>query len=329
MKILDVFYYSGYLIKKKRALKKQKRLPKRVISVGNITLGGTGKTPSVIALANEAMKRGLRPCILTRGYKGKRKKPVFIGDGEGSTLDISEAGDEPVLIKLRLGDVEIIKGRDRYKAGLLSKHPDLFILDDGFQHWNLYRDIDIVLIDMMKGFGNGRLFPFGPLREPPSELKRADIIIKTRQNLANSKSVEGIINKILSGKEPSPLICTSEHTPSFFMNQKRKHFNIKMIYGKKVLAFCGIANPDGFIQTLKSIGTDIIEFIKFRDHHIYRQSDIVKIQEKASLKGADCIITTEKDIIKTTRYRVADNFFALCIDFDINKGFYDRVFQNE
>ncbi len=180
MNIIEYLYYAGYFIKKKNSLKKQRRLSHKVISVGNLTLGGTGKTPLVIALAQGAVKRGFKPCILTRGYKGKVKDPTFVSKGNGAIINISEAGDEPVLMAQRLRNIEIIKGKDRYEAGLLSKKSDLFILDDGFQHWRLHRDVDIVLIDAVRGFGNKRLFPLGPLREPLSALKRGDIIVFTR-----------------------------------------------------------------------------------------------------------------------------------------------------
>ena len=157
MNFPEYLYYLGLSAKKYIALKNQKRLPLRVISIGNITLGGTGKTPAAIAVAEEAKKRGFRPIILTRGYKGTAQGPCFVTKGEKPLLNAEQAGDEPMLMAERLTGVPIVKGSDRYSAGLFALqyfnpqpstfNPQfLFILDDGFQHWNLYRDRNILLI---------------------------------------------------------------------------------------------------------------------------------------------------------------------------------------
>jgi tetraacyldisaccharide 4'-kinase len=163
----EFLYFLGYSIKKLHALKNRKNLPCRVVSIGNLTLGGTGKTPAVIALAEEAKKRGFLPCILTRGYKGKTKGPCFVSRGDGPLLSEYQAGDESILMAEKLQGVPIIKGENRYKAGMFaiqhlrSYNPDivsklLFILDDGFQHWILFRDKNILLVDGTNPFGNKR-----------------------------------------------------------------------------------------------------------------------------------------------------------------------------
>ena len=151
---LEFLYYTGYKLKKSRDLKSRKRLPAKVISVGNITVGGTGKTPAVIAIARKAKEYGYLPCILTRGYRGSAKGPCFVSRGEGPLLGVDEAGDEPVLMAERLTGVPIVKGSDRYEAGMfaldcLDSPSLLFILDDGFQHRALHRDVDVLLIDGM------------------------------------------------------------------------------------------------------------------------------------------------------------------------------------
>jgi tetraacyldisaccharide 4'-kinase len=186
----EFLYYLGSSARKYYSLKYRRQLPRRVISIGNITTGGTGKTPATIALAEEAKRRFLFPVILTRGYRGKAKGPCFVSKGEGPLLSAEEAGDEPRLMAERLTGVPIVKGADRYEAGLFAlkeleaeswKHePLVFILDDGFQHWRLQRDKDIVLVDALNPFGNGTLLPFGRLREPLHSLERADIVVLSK-----------------------------------------------------------------------------------------------------------------------------------------------------
>lgn len=195
---LEFLYYLGYSIKKRYALRNQKSLSRKVICLGNITLGGTGKTPATIALAEEAKKRGFKPCILTRGYKGRAKGPCFVSRGEGPLLDEYQAGDEALLMAEKLKGIPIVKGKDRYEAGMFaiqnlkSQIPDLgsilFILDDGFQHWGLARDRDILLIDSINPFGNRRLLPLGSLREPIGAINRADIIVITKTDKTRNQS---------------------------------------------------------------------------------------------------------------------------------------------
>ena len=189
MTLFEILYYLGCSAKKYFAYKNQKRLPYRVISIGNITVGGTGKTPAAIALANEAKKRGFTPIILTRGYRGKAKGPVLVSCQPSAIPSLTGKshqlyGDEPVLMLNKLKDVPIVKCADRYKGGIfaldqlsaVSCQPSakiIFILDDGFQHWKLFRDKDILLVDAVNTFGNEMLLPAGKLREPIKEIKKS------------------------------------------------------------------------------------------------------------------------------------------------------------
>ena len=189
MNLIEGLYYVGYSIRKYNDLKNQKKLPHKVISIGNITVGGTGKTPATIAIAEEAKKQGFVPIILTRGYKGKTKGPCFVSKGEEPLLNEEDAGDEPLLMAEKLKGVPIVKGESRYDAGMfalsslpLALRPNIFILDDGFQHWKLFRDKDILLIDGKNPFGNKRLLPIGQLREPVSAISRADIVVITKMD---------------------------------------------------------------------------------------------------------------------------------------------------
>ncbi|MBF0592415.1 MAG: tetraacyldisaccharide 4'-kinase [Nitrospirae bacterium] len=334
MNIIEHLYNIGLMLKRDRGLKLQRRLCQRVISVGNITLGGTGKTPLVIALAQEALRLGLRPCILTRGYRGKTKGPCHVCRGNGPILDVVEAGDEPVLMAMRLPQVEVIKGPDRYEAAQLSQGADIFILDDGFQHFGLYRDIDIVLVDCLRGFGNGRLFPVGPLREPIAQLTRANIIVTTRNdNIGNDNPGNNLITTLCNRAGvayPSGIttaVYNAQHRPTSLRTTDGLDLPLSMIAGQRVFAFCGIGNPNAFRLTLQSTGADIAGMLTFPDHHRYNTSDLKKIFKKSS--DAQWIITTEKDIIKIVKLaqdQPTGKLLCLLIDIDIDRGFYKRVF---
>ncbi len=315
-------------------IKKPARLPSKVISIGNITLGGTGKTPAVINLAREAKKRRLNPCVLTRGYKGKAKDTCFISKGEGPVLDTLQAGDEAWLMADKLRGVPVVKGSDRFKAGIFPLENDqcalcnlqsskLFILDDGFQHWKLHRDIDVVLIDATNPFGNRRLFPEGIMREPFNALERADIFVITKSDMAGKKMMSDITADIRHYNSKAPLY-SAFHKPSGTINAAGEINISNNLRDKKTYAFSGIANPAYFQATLRSMGADIINFRKFRDHHLYSQKEIDDIRKDSM--GLN-IVTTEKDLVKLRELQLPDRLSALRIEFSIEDGFYDYLFN--
>jgi tetraacyldisaccharide 4'-kinase len=320
----------GIVLRIARLLKQPKKLPYKVISIGNITLGGTGKTPAVIALAEEAKRRGFHPCILTRGYKGTANGPCFVTKGDKPLLNVSQAGDEAYFMSEALSGVPIIKCADRYEGGMFAINSKLlpltskliFILDDGFQHWQLQRDKDIVLIDATNPFDNGKLFPEGKLREPLSALKRADIVVLTKEDMADKKRISACRNKI-KRYNPDVPIYTSSHVPAALISVSGKAEDINTLKGRKVYAFSGIANPSHFEMLLKSIGAEVIKSKRFRDHHHYPQGDIDKMIKEAG--GLD-IITTEKDMVKLKGRALPDNIYALRIQFSIDGKFYDDIF---
>jgi len=314
-------------------LRKPDRLPAKVISIGNITLGGTGKTPAVIALAYEARKRGHNPCVLTRGYKGKAKDTCFISKGEGPLLNAEQAGDEAFLMAETLRGVPIVKGSNRFRAGIMALEYDqlaivnlpqsrLFLLDDGFQHWRLHRDIDVLLVDATNPFGNGRLFPEGIMREPFSAFGRADIILITKSDVASEWAIYDITDEIR--KYSAVPVFKAFHKPSAVVNSDGESEGPETLEYKKVYAFAGIANPAYFQATLRSIGAEIIGFRKFRDHHLYTQKEINDIKRDA---GSHEIITTEKDLVKLKGMELPGNLSALKIEFSVDEGFYDYLFN--
>jgi len=328
--LLSALYHLGLSCRNfgYKHFKKPGRLPVKVICIGNITLGGTGKTPAVIRLAEEAVKRGFSPCILTRGYKGKAKDTCFVSRGEGPVLDVDEAGDEAYLMAGKLKGIPVVKGRRRYEAGLfalgnLEHKPSLMILDDGFQHIALERDIDVVLIDGTDPFGNEKLFPEGTMREPLTAMRRADFAIITKSDTETEDALTYITDKIKTINPELPVYLSS-HRPSGLMNMSGDAKNLSYMENRKVYAFAGIANTEHFKSTIKTCGAEITGFHKYRDHHVYSVKDIEKLKKDAA--GLD-IITTEKDLVKLKDLNVPDNLFALSIDFSLDNAFFDSIFR--
>ena len=347
---LELIYYAGYSIHKWRGTKIRKILPNKVISIGNMTLGGTGKTPATMALARRAVTMGFQPCIITRGYKGKAEGPCFVSRGDGPLLDEEQAGDEAMLMAETLPGVPIVKGKNRYKAGMFAienlhspvsglQSQRLFILDDGFQHWALHRDKDILLIDGTYPFGNRKLFPLGSLREPLAAMKRADIIVITTHHTssiaegsgdsadtvdANIRSLTEEIKKYASAK---PLYY-AQRRPTAYITPSGNTFALTDMHNKKIFGFCGIGNPDSFKETLFSLNTELKGLMIFRDHYQYGMSDFQRITGNANKSGADWIVTTEKDIMRLRGFSLPENLLAVRIEFHVDEQFYEDVFRD-
>jgi len=336
--LFEKIYYKGYRYRTDRDLKEMKTLPLPVISVGNITTGGTGKTPAVIAIASEAKKRGLSPCVLTRGYRGRLRGPVFVSEENYA----SDMGDEPLLIASRLHDVPVVKCPDRYEGGMfalenLEDSPGLFILDDGFQHRRLRRDMDVVLINALDPFGGRRLLPFGRLREPLEELSRSGCIVITKASGTDDGMIEALTADIRKYNFDAP-VHVSSHMSSHVMIGVSHHEKavdvdagmepIEWLKGRKVFAFCAIAGPESFMRSLKEAGAIITGSKAFRDHHVFRHSDLKSITELARESGADWIMTTEKDIMRLRALKETPvNCASLGIEFHVDKGFFDYIFR--
>lgn len=277
-------------------MKKKRYLPGFVLSVGNLTTGGTGKTPAVRMLARWAMKQGYRPAIISRGYGGNYDSRIFVvSDGREIKAGPDRTGDEPYLLARVLKGVPVVVSRDRFSAGMEAYsrfRTNFFILDDGFQHVRLKRDMDIVLMDKASPFGNGHLLPWGPLREPVKNVKRAHAVIYTRSDNSRPKEMlNGALNSIeqFSGNHiPERLVLPFEQRESAPGDLK----------GRKITAFAGIAKPSSFRETLLKLGAEILSFRMFRDHHCFNLSEIEEIKREKERLGADYIITTEKDWVR-------------------------------
>ena len=302
---------------------KSKKLPGFVLSIGNITVGGTGKTPATIMLAGWAKSQGYNVAILSRGYGGKyQKKAAVVSDGKGILITPEISGDEAWLMANALTDIPVIVSRSRYLAGLEAKNDfksNFFILDDGFQHIHLKRDMDIVLVDAKRPFGNGHLLPWGPLREPLSGLKRADAVLFTRsRNMHPEKYKKSIFKKpfFMGDHVPDKIIFPARNKAA-----EPSHLN-----GKRVIAFSGIAKPESFKKSLLNLGANVVSFRAFGDHYPFSKKDIVKlIQEQQTHKG-DILITTEKDWPRLKELVMDIDFLAvLTIRFIITSGKYELL----
>lgn len=324
MGLFEIIYYTGYRLNTARDLARRKRLPVRVISVGNITTGGTSKTPAVVAIAGEARARGFKPCVLTRGYKGRLNGPLLVSP----EMESADVGDEPLLMAEKLGEIPVVKGADRHASGMFaidkfSPPPDLVILDDGFQHRRLDRDMDILLVNAMNPFGNMRLLPMGNLREPLNRMRRADAVVITKSGGVKTEGLAEFVRKY----NPDAPVFFSGHSASSVMVPGGSECPAQWLSGRAVYPFSGIAEPESFIDALQTLGADIKGSMVFRDHHAFTPRNISKIEGSAKGCGAEWIITTEKDIMRLKGLGLPENLAALKIEFTVDRGFYDLVFS--
>lgn len=308
LKLASGIYLAGYGLRKrlyKAGIRKAKRLKRtKVISIGNLSVGGTGKTPFVSFLARELSQQALTVAIVSRGYKGRaNKNPTIVSNTQQTIImDYREVGDEALMLARALEGIPVVIGRRRYDASRLAEedfNPHTILLDDGFQHWGLARDLDIVLFDCSQELSSLRLLPEGRLREPLSALARADIVILNKCNLANSKKIAALEN-IVSGKAPQALFIHSDLTLQGIRKIKdhREILPAEFLNGKKIIAFCGIAQPDSFFEMLSQEGAEIMYPLEFPDHYSYTVEDIRKIETAFMAKNGELIITTEKDAVK-------------------------------
>lgn len=300
--VLSFFY--GMVVGLRNWLYDQKILrefifPCPVISVGNITVGGTGKTPCVILLARLLKNQGYQPAVISRGYGGKSKKAVnVVCDGQHLLLDSDMAGDEPVLIAQTLKDVPVITGARRRQTGQTAI--DLFganvlICDDAMQHRQIHRDVNLVLMDAYDVQKQHHLLPRGKLREPISQLKRADALILTRTNEVASDCLKSF-SRFFCGDTP---VFKSIHRPRGLIRaDHRDEKPLSALKNKKVHAFCGIANPRSFEKALGAAGARSVSCDVFPDHHRYTAKELEDIKNRFIRSRADWLVTTEKDGVR-------------------------------
>jgi tetraacyldisaccharide 4'-kinase len=278
-----------------------------VVSVGNLTLGGTGKTPCVEYIARFYRTRGLRVAVLSRGY----------GSENGHN-------DEALVLEENLPDVPHLQGADRVAlAGIAIEEleSELLILDDGFQHRRLARDLDLVLIDATSPWGYDRLFPRGLLREPVSSLQRADAVLLTRCDQVERPDIERLRQRVAALAPQMPVVETS-HRPAGWINAEQQSIELSRFAERPMAAFCGIGNPEAFRGTLVGLGATVMDFRSFPDHHNYSRADVEELRTWARHQAVDCIIvTTQKDLVKLQLTRLGEHeLWALQIRLHVDGG---------
>jgi len=323
-----------------RGILKQHRLEVPVISIGNLVLGGTGKTPLVYCVAKLLKKHGRKPAILSRGYKGSAVTPInVVSDTVNILLDAKEAGDEPRLLAEKLPGIPVITGKKRYTTGRFaidSLEADVLILDDGFQHLALKRDLDIVLFNARNIFGNGRVLPGGELREPLAALKRADAFIIIGIN----ELLEGNAKKCISHLKtlyPEKPIFNGVYRPEAMLlrifNGKTDTVSHTEAGKIPLYGFCGIANPESFKSLLEITGMKLTGFQAFDDHHVYSTGNIRSLLRNAKESGAHGLVTTEKDLVKLRSIFPQATLLLvvpvhLLLDGDFEQFFFSRIPKN-
>jgi len=310
----------------------------QVIAVGNLTVGGTGKTPVVEKFARELQDQGRTVAILSRGYRSKpapfRKRlldrlllrresvpPRVVSDGKSLLLDSETAGDEPYMLASNLKDVVVLVDKDRVKAGRYAIEKfgcDTLLLDDGFQYWKLRgRRHDVVLVDYQQPFGNEYLLPRGTLREPPSHLARANTIFITK---SDGKTAE--LRKRIHQLNPGAAIVECIHHPLYFedvFTGERK--GMELLKSARVASLSGIAQPESFEQSLVKAGGELVYSKRFADHHRFTQQEIINVINRAKKRQAQLIITTQKDAVRFPKIDRRDlPFYFMRVEIKILTG---------
>lgn len=283
LRIRALLYRTGILA--------TRRLPCPVISIGNLTVGGTGKTPLTILLARELQQRGKRVAVLSRGYGGSLEGQVaVVSDGASLLLGPGQAGDEPCLLARSVAGLIVVIGSDRYQAGLVALErfrPDVLLLDDGFQHIRLYRDLNILLLDATRPFGNGWTVPLGMLREPRTALQRADLALFTRCRGAETLPVLAL-----------PAGRSYHRLTSFQLVATGGAVPLEQLQQGRVAAFAGIAEPSAFFESLRQVAIEPVATLSLSDHEPYHAAALQQLEALVASAGPDWLITTEKDGIK-------------------------------
>ena len=282
-------------------VRRRRRLPCPVVSVGNLTVGGTGKTPLAEWTALWLRRQGWRVAVLSRGYGGlPTERPRVISTGEGPVTDWRTAGDEAYLLAKRLPGVAVLVGGNRYASGAYACEKfgaQVVVLDDGFQHHALHRDCDVVLIDAVNPFGHGTLLPRGTLREPPHVLSRAQVIVVSRVETARD-AVSGLTQCIRRYAGWQPIYQMAVIPDGLDRVDASCSVDLAWLQKRRVVGFSGLGNPQAFAASLERSGASVAAFLVFPDHHPYSLADWQAIGDTARREGAEALVTTEKDAVR-------------------------------
>jgi len=301
---------------------KSKSLLVPVISIGNISLGGTGKTPVIVWLIKKIIDQGLNPAVISRGYRSVDSSLTIVSDGKGNVLTSPPASDEAVMLSRLFPNVPIVTGTDRIISGdkvISELNADVVLVDDGFQYLKLRRNFDLLLFHGKNPFGNGRVFPSGFLREPVESSKNADAFLVTGEDK------EGGIQKVESLNLPVPIFTGELVVDRIFCPEKKSNIPLEKIKESKILAFSGIGNPDSFDHILNKSGFSIVDHLKFSDHTVYNKKYFLRISRKIESLNPEYIITTEKDEVKLGDLQLGIPMLVLKVEMKFDDP--DSLFQ--
>jgi tetraacyldisaccharide 4'-kinase len=324
LQTLSAVFQAGVALRHvayRRGWLKSRRLNRPVVSVGNLSVGGTGKTPLVILMARTLLAGGHRPCILTRGYGRRGGKALIVLEPSPHRIaDPIEVGDEPAALARALPNVPIIVSPDRFRAGMIGEQrfqASVHLLDDGFQHLALYRDLDVVLLDLTHPSSDLALLPAGRWREPFSALRRAHWVILTRTELGDA----GGWQRRVQALNPLARIfrCATKFAGLVEARSGLSEPHENLLH-KKVVAFCGIGNPAAFFADLRNWGFWVVAESVFPDHHVYRRHELDNISALSRSAGAEAILTTQKDVMNLPPdWNAPMPLFACCIHPEIEE----------
>ena len=311
-------FFSGLL--------RRRELPVRTICIGNLTAGGTGKTPAVLLAVEELARKKLKPAILTRGYRRPVRGPKVLVMADG-TEDVGwkVAGDEPWMLRqvLRNKGVPVLVAADRYASGsvALDRFPlDVLVLDDGFQHWGLKRDLDVVLLNAVDPFGGGRLLPLGTLREPARGLKRAGLVLLTHVDRVPKERLKEIRDD-LERLAPGVPVAESIHKAEFLLDLRTKdRLPLTHLKDRKITAFSAIGDPESFEDQLRKLGAELTQIWRYPDHHPYSLAELRSLE---NARDGQAAVTTLKDLPRLPEgwaRELEGEVFALAVKLKIVKG---------
>ncbi len=304
-------------------LRKRKRFPIPVISVGNLTVGGTGKTPMTQRVCGLLREHNIKPVVLTRGYRGENEfGAAIVSDGKRVLLSAKAAGDEANMLASLMPKVPVVAGKDRRITGQMAIdtfHPDVLVLDDGMQFYQLHRNCDIILIDSERPFHNGWTFPRGLLREPVTHLRRGQCAVVTNADRVSTEALSNLkvrINRIA----PAVPVFTARYLAIDLKGlDGRETFPLEWLAGRKICGYCALGKPDGFRSQLERAGAEIVHWVTPRDHHDATMAELSEIMSAAVNAGAEAIVVTDKDAVKLPPVMRPLPFYKLQVDMIVDE----------
>jgi tetraacyldisaccharide 4'-kinase len=318
LSVLSLVYNAGlklFLLPYRFGLRKQFRLPCPVVSIGNLTVGGTGKTPMTLWLCENLLRRGQEVCVLSRGYRGGKEHSVaIVSDGKRTLLDAGTAGDEAFMLAGLLPGVPILVGKDRRKSGHLAVerfHPDVIVLDDGMQFYQLYRDVEVVLVDARHPFDNGWTFPRGLLREPRSHIRRASCVVLTHADRVDADSLRALQDGIRDLAPHLPTYTATHQVSCLRALDRSSQRPPTWLKDRRIGALCGLGSPASFREQLERAEAQIVHWKEFPDHHEPTMGELNEFITAACGNEADAIIVTDKDAVKLPPLMRPLPFYAL------------------